>query len=538
MLTLGCGLLAPALIAAFSSVAPASALTLPPVFGVPINLGASGGEPSLLDDGRNHVFVASPNGLGSTNSGSTVWRSTDGGTTFDTGKKVGGLIGGGDSDILADPAGNLWITDLAGTHANVLKSTDSGATWGGAVMTGFLNDRQWLTWAGSAVYLTYHDFVTNAPEIYKSTDGGATFLPAGFAGTSQIVPPTDPAFADSKCNTLVSKPVVDGAGAIYVLINTTTAAANAQGGCAAPPAALERFYIAVSTDGGTTFATHLASDLTPAVTGNATSGSWGHVFNQLAIDAAGNLYIDASGTLDGSLPLQNYLLVSTDKGVTWSKPIATHASPDAQLFPAIAVGQAGQVAVGYYQGSKPDHHAAASNYQFAIDQTFGATGAAPAFTHSVLPLKPGTTTVHPDGICTDGIFCGTPASGGGNRNLADFESMAVDPAGHIEVIIPADADGTNTENWFYRQLAGPLMPPGKINGNGTGNQTWLVSSSTTTTTTSSSSSQSSTSSSSAAAVALPNTGASLPPAGVVAGLIALTTGGLVAAGRRRRRTLS
>jgi hypothetical protein len=88
------------------------------------------------------------------------------------------------------------------------------------------------------------------------------------------------------------------------------------------------------------------------------------------------------------------------------------------------------------------------------------------------PLK--GTTPHPDGICTDGIFCGTPASSGGNRNLADFESITVDPHGHLEVIIPADCNAcTGTENWFYKQTAGPLLVPGATNGNGTGNETWV-----------------------------------------------------------------
>jgi hypothetical protein len=51
--------------------------------------------------------------------------------------------------------------------------------------------------------------------------------------------------------------------------------------------------------------------------------------------------------------------------------------------------------------------------------------------------------------------------------------MAVDPQGRIEVILPADADGRTTHNWFYKQTSGPRMQPGAVNGNGTGNQTWV-----------------------------------------------------------------
>jgi BNR/Asp-box repeat len=526
--------------ASLAGTAPAAALAGPPVFGIALNLGAAGGEPSITDDGHGHVYISSPNGILSSipQSGVGFWRSDDGGATFHATQNVGGLFGGEDSDVVTDPAGNVYVADLAVVGANVIKSTDHGQTFDAGTLTGFVNDREWLTAMpdSQTVFLTYHDLVTNAPEIYKSTDGGNTFLPAGWMGTGQVVPPSDPGFADTKCNTLVSKPVVDGSGAIYVLINTATAAENVAAGCAAPPPALERFYVAVSTDGGSTFTTHLASDLSKATTGKANDGSWGHVFNQLAIDAAGNLYIDASGTLDGSLPLQNYLLVSTDHGVTWSKPIATRPSHNGQLFPAIATGQAGQVAVGYYQGTKADHHADHSNFQFVVDETMDATDANPAFSRVELkPLK--GVTPQPDGICTDGIFCGTPLSGGGNRNLADFESMTVDPTGHLEIVIPADSDGSTTENWYYKQTGGPLLRPGAVNGNGTGGQTWASASA--------ASSASPTPSTAPSATpkpappgpigGLPNTSGAPAPGGMLPALLLLTTGLLLAARGRRGR---
>ncbi len=320
------------------------------------------------------------------------------------------------------------------------------------------------------MYLTYHDFVGNTPLIFGSTNGGASFSPLGFGGTGAIFGPTDPGFADARCNTLVGKPVADAAGTIYILTNTSTVAEDLSGGCAGP-APLDRFYLSVSTDGGHSFTSQLISDLSAAGTGKATSGSWGHVFNQLAIDAGGNLYIDASATLDGTLPLQNYLLVSRDHGAHFSAPILTNAQPGhGQLFPAIAVGQAGQVAVGYYQGLKKDHLAAQNNFQFMVDETLNALDASPVFTHTQLTPLSGTTP-QPDGICTQGLLCvpGQP----NNRNLADFESMTVDGSGHLEIVIPADSDGSTTENWFYKQTTGPLLVPGATNGNGTGNQTWV-----------------------------------------------------------------
>jgi hypothetical protein len=442
-------------------------------FGLTHDLGAAGGEPSIQDDGRGHVYITTPQGIGSTNSGVLLSRSLNDGLTFLAPQTTGGVVGGGDSDVTADVTGkNVWIADLAAAFTNVLRSTDLGATFPTQTQAGPEDDREWLTPLGKTLILTYHDFAGNIPVIFISNDGGTTFAPGGTNGL--IIGPNDPGFADAKCNTLVSKPVTDSHGNLYVLTNTSTLAEDLAGGCATVTP-LDRLYLSVSHDGGHTFTTTLINDISKATTGKAMSGSWGHVFNQLGIDAGGNLYIDASGTLEGSLPLRNYLLVSKDHGKTFSKPILTHASPNAQLFPSIAAGQAGQVAVGYYQGTKPDHHATGNDYQFVIDESFNAVSAQPTFTRTVLkPLK--GATPHPDGICTDGILCGTPASSGGNRNLADFESIAVDPNGHLEVIIPADCNACKgiTENWFYKQTAGPLLVPGATNGNGTGNETWVT----------------------------------------------------------------
>ncbi|MGN6473342.1 MAG: hypothetical protein ACTHK4_06800 [Mycobacteriales bacterium] len=462
------------LLAATSSAAaarPVAAHRGVPKFGITHDLGLGGGEPSIQDDGHGHIYITNPLGTGTVGgTGVKFWRSNNDGASFLPPTLTGGtLLGGSDSDVASDASGhNMWIADLAAAYNNILHSTNSGAAFASQSQAGPESDREWLTPLGKSLILTYHDLAVNNPLIFISNDEGATWSPGGTAG--MIFSPSDPGFADTKCNTLVGKPVTDAAGNLYVLTTTSTIAEDLQNGCAAP-SPLDRMYVSVSHDGGHTFTSHLASDISSATTGHAHSGIWGNTFNQLAIDAGGNPYIEASGTLDGTGPLRNSLVVSKNHGRTFSKPIVTHRSPDAQLFPAIATGQAGQVAVGYYQGRKPLNTANGSDFQFVIDESFNATSSHPTFTHVVLPPLKGTTP-HPDGICTAGIFCGTPLSAGGNRNLADFESMAVDPRGHLEVIIPADCDKcTGTENWFYKQTSGPLLVPGPTNGNGTGNQT-------------------------------------------------------------------
>lgn len=439
------------------------------VFGHTVNLGPSVGDPSIQDDGQNRIYIGSPVGLGSFSTGVLLNRSTDGGQTFLSPQNVGGIIGGGSADVVSDvTTNNLFVTDLASVFTNVLRSTDHGVTFPTTTPAGPDDDRPWLTMIGPTLFLTYHDLALGIPLIFISTDQGATFTPGGTLG--QIISPLTLGFVNSKCNTLVSKPVSDVGGNLYVLTNASTPAEYAAGACASP-SPLDVLYMSVSHDGGHTFTNTKIADISAAATGKPKSGSFSHALNQLAIDNGGNLYIATSATLDGNLPLQNYLMVSTNQGASFSAPIKTNPSLNGQVLPSIAVGQAGQVAVGYYQGGKPDHTASASNFQFVIDQSANATAATPAFTTLQLPNLSGTTA-HPDGICTDGALCTGVL--GGNRHLADFESMTLDPTGHLEVIIPADSNGTITEAWFYKQTAGPLMPPGPTNGNGTGNQSWVA----------------------------------------------------------------
>jgi hypothetical protein len=446
-----------------------AALAVPPGFGHTVNLGPAKGDPSIQDDGQGRLYITTPVSLLSRSNGVLLSRSTDGGQTFLSPQAVGGIIGGADSDVVSDVStAHVWVSDLGVAFTTVFPSTDHGVTFPSNTLAGPDDDREWLTTIGPTLFLTYHDFALGIPLIFISTDGGATFLPGGLLG--QIISPTQLGFVNSKCNTQVSKPVTDVAGTIYILINASTPAEYAASACATP-SPLDVLYMSVSKDGGHTFTNTKVADISAAATGKPKSGSFGHRFDQLAIDNGGNLYIDGTATLDGNLPLQNYLMVSKDQGATFSAPIPTNAGANGQVLPSIAVGQAGQVAVGYFQGGKPDHGATGNNFQFAIDQSLNATAAVPTFTHMQLPNLSGTT-VHPDGICTDGNLC--TASSTGNRNLGDFASMTLDPTGNLEVVIPADSNGTVTENWFYKQTAGAQMPPGPTNGNGTGNQSWVA----------------------------------------------------------------
>src|SRR4051812_10540026 len=330
-------------------------------FAPPVKLaGHCGGEPSIDSDASGHVYVSSPKGilagiascegLLTTSSGVATWYSNDGGRTFSRKISAGTMHGGGDSDTTVDPkTHDVYVADLEAVAADVCVSHDHGRTWVTAVtgaescsspvnLTGQAgpdNDREWLVTYGPTkayphhdVYLAYHDFADGAPLFHVSRDG-APFVP--------VTPPSvsNPNFAAAAANgTIVAKPVVDAAGALYALV-TTQAPGNG---------ALNRLWLIKSTDHGNTWTAKSVYDAGPK------GGELGQIFNDLTIDGGGNLYALAIGNINGAVPPSRaYLFRSANKGATWTAPIDISNDKNAIALPALHGGpHAGQLAIGWY----------------------------------------------------------------------------------------------------------------------------------------------------------------------------------------------
>src|SRR5437763_9623858 len=93
------------------------------------------GEPSIVMDSKDRIYVSAPFGFSTT--ASYVWRSTDHGQSFHlvpgdlaTFGKPTTCIGGGDSALAVDTANRLYFADLQGlTNVSNSVSSDQGATW-------------------------------------------------------------------------------------------------------------------------------------------------------------------------------------------------------------------------------------------------------------------------------------------------------------------------------------------------------------------------------------------------------------------------
>jgi len=142
-------------------------------------------EPAMAVDPSGNLHVSWVDGT-SGNWEIYYKKSTDGGITWETSKRISWTSGGSYAAALAvDPSGNLhmfWSDDTPGNYEVYrVKSTDGGATWTKSQRLTWTSGESW--WPAIAVdspanlHVVWYDDTLGNYEIYykKSTDGGATW---------------------------------------------------------------------------------------------------------------------------------------------------------------------------------------------------------------------------------------------------------------------------------------------------------------------------------------------------------------------------
>jgi hypothetical protein len=464
--------------AALLALAPAASVAQD--FTTPVKLAGppSGGEPSIVTDPFGDAFVAGPQGIPSGangNSGTGFWASRNDGSSFATGQYIGSYLGGGDDDLLFSK-GTLFTADLEAAATEICKSADRGKTFTAigpgpdpgncttinSGQAGPSDDRPWLTAdPKGTLYLTYHEFVSAQPLAFRSDNAGGDLFanPCGPIITDPSIQANVP--TDVTGGTLVARPVTDKAGNLYILFATTTQQQNAAASQAGQPSGtFSQLYLAVSHDHCQSFTDQTVFDGSQVGTNTV---QFGDIFNDLAIDGAGNLYVIGIGAV-GHTPYPTttnaYLLSSTDHGQKWTKPALLDSTKSAHMLPAAVGGpKAGQLAIGYFRTANAVTEASSTSgkWTYATAQSANATAAKPAFTYR--DVNPGYV-YHNGQICNAGVLCGTPGQAS-DRSLLDFTSVALDshncplftfagnPTG-----TPTTNASTNTFNYVTRQLHG------------------------------------------------------------------------------------
>ncbi len=519
LLPLGIGIAAAATLAAVAGPSVAST-TARPTFHTPsraddprIGTGTYVNEPATVvgADGTRYVAYQRDSQLSYTRTGGRTWDHPGGADILS--RNVSGctsLSDVGDVELAADNKGGVYLTDLqvtAGAEVDngiqpiVGKSMDGFRHYSGtcAAHQPASVDREWMaayvgpgkTSAQADVYLSYHDFGPNFISVNASHDGGKTF------GLPVPVVDNPAAVNASGCDTVPAGTAVDPRnGWVYVAWTSgDNPGSNAATGCNYTQGTVfNKFWVAVSKDGGRTFTTSLATQGPPSTA--TAPDDMSEIFGSIAVDRSGGVYISFPAFLRGEYDA--FYAYSPPAGTAgalhFRSPVKinTTASKTA-YFTRITAGTKGRIAVIYlgspvrnveataqnkltYDGSdpttpnctpevsdpgghgarflgKPCQLPATAKWYLYLAQSLNAAGSAPTFTTTTMR----TAAVHTGDICTLGIFC----LGNDNRDIADTNDVKIDRTGGAQVAYTYETpDGKHTEIDFQCQQGGPGLIAG------------------------------------------------------------------------------
>jgi hypothetical protein len=464
---------AAAAVVGLAGLAPATAATPSISFAPAVVVDAMrlGGEPIMALDSKGNIYISSI--IGFSNHTSMLWKSEDGGESFDLLRldlpgiqRPSKTVGGGDSAITIGPPApgktddTIMFIDLEGlatfgtavsfdggnsfTNDNVFASGDQP-----------LGDRQWGgVWRDPQGTDHYYNFYNGlvapgagddqgtAYAIIETTDYGKTWH-----DWKRHVTPTagrsrpGPVFIDK----------ANGDMMLTWTISQTVGGDPIRGG-------------GTPTGGaGFTICTQ-AKVCTDKVIARQPNLNTNNTFATGAMDRQGNLYVAWSGIPRGALdpnkvPTRVYMSVSRNKGKTWSKPVVVSEDVPVASMPTIAAGDAGRVSLVYYGSAVlKDPNENAGPWFPYMTQSLNALDATPSWT----TVKISDHSNHVNPICTNGTAC--TALQPNDRNLIDFFWVSVGPRGESLVtwVDTAHQIGSNPPasapiTMFAKQTAGPSL---------------------------------------------------------------------------------
>jgi hypothetical protein len=406
----------------------------------------------------------------------------------------------GDVSNAVDRAGAIYNGQICGNadnelHACVYRSTDGGRTWRETQLADNnpgASDRPWIAVYSDpraprnpnrdTVYLEYHTFSPDdLTYITVSHDGGATF------GAPVPLPDTIASARGSACNTYPGGVVVDQSnGTAYAVWNSgNDAFANTVSGCNYTSLGpFTKAWVATSTDGGTSWSTHLAwQGRYDSATHVGDDNDMG--FISIAVDRAHQVHV-AMAVRQHNDPIEYTgqcavdpscqqtpqvtdleLVTSPDRGRHWTAAAHLSRHRGSYFFPYVVAGSSGRIGIDYYvTGSlrpndpKDVWYVGFSEIHGAVARVVGNRARYVQRPRAVVEEHIDPRPVHRGGICTLGIFC--PVVPHSNRNLADNIALAVTPAGGVEAAWTNDFNRKATTRVDYAcQNAGASLYRGR-----------------------------------------------------------------------------
>jgi hypothetical protein len=151
------------------------------------------------------------------------------------------------------------------------------------------------------------------------------------------------------------------------------------------------------------------------------------------LDAAGNIYMTWDESGRGGRPAGIYFSYSTTRGKTWSAPARVDTNNNTDIWPWLAVGDNGKVAVAWLGANKslPNQDAETAGdheWRIYIAQTLNGLGCGSSKVPGFRTTTATPQAVHTGTICQGGTTCQAMAI---DRRLGDFFTIEIDNGGHV-----------------------------------------------------------------------------------------------------------
>jgi len=350
-----------------------------------------------------------------------------------------------DPDFAIDAAGNVYLSEINLVNVAMSKSTTSGKSYGlQNLFAEDITDRQWS--AAGPVNVVFLDgnpdeggTVPTDPvghgehTIYRSTDGGQTFS----AGVGDAGGLGDIVF-DMSSSTLYEAHYDGGALSIAAFRNALVADA----------------------------AVALTPELLTIATGVSELSHW----PAIDVDAKGNVYIAWDESGNGSRAAGVWYSYSVDGGRTWAKPTRVDTNDHTDIWPWIAVGDPGRVAIAWFGNDHalPNNDAEAAGpadpWNVYVAQTTTGLGCLGATSPGFKVTRATPVPFHVGTICMGGTTCQAQLI---DRRLGDYFTIDIDTTG---ALVAAYSDtrqgGAVSLPAFLRQTGGTSFFKGPPAGKG------------------------------------------------------------------------
>ncbi len=394
-----------------------------PLFGPAVNVSKerAGAEPMLGVGPEGTVFYT---GTGPGDDGlpeQTVWRSTDGGTSFEDVTPVlpTASRGGLDNALAVGPEGTVYYLNAVGQTAQMFRSDDGGDTWLPLAppTPPAATHRTWIEPGeeGLVHFAGLEAFPSNTVWYQRSEDRGTGWGPPGLVG------PTP--------NMVSELAAAPGGQDLYMVLEDT--------GTDAPVGA---WTLSASHDGGLTW------ELIPMWTPDTERTT---AFMPLAVDADGTLYF-LWAEEEGGTSLLHYAY-STDGGQTFSDALPIGDPEGSQTLAWMDVRAPGELGVVTYAADEPGHPSEVEGPWYAaytfVDQ---ADTAHPETYTTRLTSWP----VHQGPICL-GVICSE-----GGRELLDFAWIEFGPEDRAHVAFASSQWSQPSAFPVFAVESQPFTPPG------------------------------------------------------------------------------